>query len=327
MRILHPALFTILLLIGSSCAIADNINNLEFSNLHETFSMPSDWLDKPIQYEYGVDADVVVSLDQQSYVALNNKILAYAKDTNTRIVVKQGTCGLTRSQLEKKAIDIGGFCCPPGKSDRLPGTKFHTLGIAAIALLVHPTNKLESVTLQQARDLFNGRIENWSQLELKNPYPVIPVARLHCKKRPGHWRLLLRNEDQFSMYLHDVGVIPDMISKVAKEKNAIGFETLLMAKEYNHKGKVKTINIDGISPDNNDALVRTAYPLYRTYSITTWADKNKSDQAEKLVRYLLDTAGDMEPYHFVSHKRLRAAGWQFNGNELTGTPKVIHRHD
>ncbi|MDH5189996.1 MAG: hypothetical protein OEW89_01975 [Gammaproteobacteria bacterium] len=319
------ALITFLLIMPGTTVLAEHGGDIEFTDPKLIFSMPKGWADKPVKYEEGTKADVVISLDQQSYVALKDKILTYAEKTNTRIVVKEGTCGFSRSHLEKKTIDIGGFCCSPGHSDRLPDLKFHTLGIASVALIVHPDNELKNVTFQQARDLFNGNIETWSQLGLKNPYPVVPVVRLHCKKRAGHWRLLLPNEDRFSIYVHDVGVIPDMISKVAKEKNAIGFETLLMAKEYKTKGNVKPITIDGIAPEDTDALIRTAYPIYRTYGITTWTGKNKNPHAEKLVRYLLDTADDMREYHFVSHKKLRAAGWEFFGNELVGEPEVIRK--
>ena len=75
-----------------------------------------------------------------------------------------GPCGISRGLLFRKTVDIGGFCCPPGRTDRLPGLRFHTLAIAAIALFVHPDNTIEDLTLSQARDLYRGEITDWSRL-------------------------------------------------------------------------------------------------------------------------------------------------------------------
>ena len=321
--ILLAGLYSLTMPICQADTLSDSV---KFTNPKtDMFSMPADWVNTPVKHPSDIDADLVVTLDQQSYVALKDKINNYARDNHLTIVIKEGTCGLSSGLLEKKVTDIGGFCCPPGKVDRLPGLKFHTLGIAAIALIVHPQNPVENITLQQARDIFSGSIDHWAQLEVKSRSLIKPVTRLHCKKRAGHWKLLLPHEDQFSLHVHDVGVIPDMISKVSKDHSAIGFETLLMIDKYSSIGHVKPLRIDGISPQYRDALVHNAYPLYRTYSVTTWTGKNKNRQADLLVQYLLDTVEDMEAFHLISHKRLREAGWQFHENELIGEPKPIQR--
>ena len=315
---------TTLLWSGTQNIYAEEPKDLgvSFSDPSDAFSMPAEWVDKPIKHDVDDNADLVVTLDQQSYVALRDKVMIYGKENGLKIIVKEGTCGLSSGMLEKKSTDIGGFCCPAGKVDRLPNLKFHTLGIAAVTLIVHPDNPIESVSLEQAREIFRGDIEYWSQLGQQNSHPIKPVTRLHCKKRPGHWKLLLPHEDHFSLHVHDVGVIPDMISKVSSDTKAIGYETILMTEQYASKGKVKALRIDGISPDNRDALIRTAYPLYRTYNVTTWTGKHQNKTADLLVGYLLDTIEDMEQYHFISHKKLRDAGWKFHGNELIGTPTI-----
>ncbi len=46
----------------------------------------------------------------------------------------------------------------PGATDRLPGVRFHTLGIAAIAFLVHPQNPIDNISTEQVRRIFKGEI-------------------------------------------------------------------------------------------------------------------------------------------------------------------------
>lgn len=273
-----------------------------------------------------LDADLIVALGQQSYPVFKDLISEYAKKNKLKIIVKPGTCGITAGRLRKKSVDIGAYCCPPAKSDRLPGLKFHSLGISAIALIVHPDNPLTNVTEKQARDIFNGNTSRWSQLKNKDTtdfqHLTKPVARLHCKVRPGHWRGLLKNEDQFSPRIFEVGVIPDMISQVSRNTGAIGWEVPLMVSHHSKKGIVRMLKIGGHAATDLDYVLTGKYPLYRSYSLTTWNHKGKSNPvAMKLVRYLQQhIEKSHKEIHYIPPSQLRKAGWKFQGDELIGEP-------
>lgn len=304
-----------------------------------TFSDPNvlnpvtkEWTDTPFEYEkIHADADLVVALGQQSYPLFRELILEYAKNNNLNIVVKPGTCGITAGRLRKKSADIGAYCCPPAKSDRLPGLMFHSLGISPIALIVHPDNPLNNITSEQAREVFQGSTTRWPQLDNKITGHfqnlIKPIGRLHCKVRPGHWRGLLNTEDQFSPRLFEVGVIPDMISQVSRNIGAIGWEVPIMVTYHKEKGHVKMLKIDGHDATDLDYVLSGKYPLYRSYSLTTW-ENNTGNQnaksninAKKLVRYLQQhiekTHSDI---HYIPPSQLRRAGWKFKGDELIGEP-------
>jgi hypothetical protein len=290
--------------------------------------MPEDWKQKPVKYNSSItDADVVVTLDGQMYHAWEPIIQKYAKKHDLKIVINYGTCGLSARKLLQKSDDIGAFCCPPCLPDRLPGLQFHTAGIAAIALFVHPENPIDSITIEQARKIFSGEIYRWSELKTsrgeEGPDLLIkPVGRLHCKLRPGHWRLLLENEDLFSPSLIEVGAIPDMISQVAINPRAIGFETLWMTRYYQDKGNVKVLKLNGYSPDEPLNLISNRYPLYRVYSFTTWEGKGVANpHAGKLVNYVLKQAENVDSkFSFIPSIMLKKAGWKFSNSELVGEP-------
>ena len=284
----------------------------------------SQWVMHPGKYK---DADLVIALGQQSHPLFHELISEYAKDNKLKIVVEQGTCGITSGRLLKKKVDIGAYCCPPGKNDRLPGLKFYSLGIASIALIVHPDNPLQNVSSQQARDIFAGEISRWSEIAAGNDQLINPVGRLHCKTRPGHWRSLLKSSDEFSPRLVEVGVIPDMISQVSRNASTIGWETPLMVDFHQKKGNVKILTIDGHPPTDIDYVLTGQYPLYRSYSLTAWSEKNKTNtQALKLIRYLQQY---VEKVHheigFIPASKLKKSGWGFVGDELVGEPEII-RH-
>ncbi|MBF0621002.1 MAG: hypothetical protein HQL54_03670 [Magnetococcales bacterium] len=303
----------------------------EFSDPNYRVQMPESWVVKPIdrtvQTDVAKKTDLKVILDQQIFRLLQPSIQAFAKQNNLNIAQGDGTCGHSAGALAAKRTDIGGFCCPPRDLDRLPGLEFHTLGITPIALLVHPDNPIDNISIEEARKIFSGDISRWSQLKtaegIKGPNrPVLPVGRLHCKPRPGHWRLILDNEDLFSPDLQEVGTIPDMISMVAHGKSAIGHAAYwFAAKHYRNKGKTKVLMVDGIHPSDVNAVAQGRYPFYKTFSVTTWHGPHvENKNAMRLVTHMLHAMAHLDHADgVVSASMLRANGWQFQADELIGS--------
>ncbi len=137
----------------------------------------------------------------------------------------------------------------------MPGVQYHTLGVGAMALIVHKNNPINNLSSDQVRRIFMGEISNWSQITTalgkKGPdLKIRPTVRLHCKLRPGHWRLILDNENQFSANVRQVGSIPDMVlSGISSYDGAIGYETIGNIRHYNKDmNNLKILRVDGFSP-------------------------------------------------------------------------------
>lgn len=331
-RLITCVCIAVALLAASAVLAYDDTKGLAeraFSDPSQQVVMPKDWILKPITYEQDSrDADISLVMDQDVYHTLLPLIQKYAREHNLKIAAKEGTCGIAAGMLSRKTTDIGGFCCPTGKEDRLPGIQYHTLGIVAKAILVHPDNPIDDLTVDQVRDIFGGKIIQWSWLKTSQGIagpdrPIRPIGRFHCKQRPGHWYLILPDEKIFGPMVHEVGSIPDMISQVGSQREAIGWEVLSMVERYEKLQKVKPLKINGKLPTDKAAILSRTYPFYRTYNVTTWESKETSNpKAKKLVKYLLDGVEQLDlKFGFVSAARLRAAGWRFKGAELIGEPR------
>lgn len=307
-------------------ATADRLlRGTAFSDYTKHADMPKGWEEQPVQYTKDVgDADLVVSLGQQTYPALSPIVMQFAKENNIKIVIQSGTCGITAGKLQRKTIDTGAFCCPPGENDRLPGLEFHTIAISPIAIITNQENTLENISLDNARQVFQGKIQEWSDPQLATDYEgsIQPIGRLHCKKRPGHWTLLLSTESEFGPTLTEVGVIPDLISKVGRVENAISIETPFMVNTYGKPGTVKMLKVDNVSPMDLDAVAQGQYPFYRVYSLTTWSSNpGKRDLSLQLIAYLRDyIEREYSQYAFVPVSKLKQYGWKFHGEELVAEP-------
>jgi len=300
-------------------------SNIEYSDHSYILPMPKEWVDKPIKYEQWAEgADIAIILDQHLYIALLPIILKYGKDNNLKIEVKEGTCGTAFGAINKKTVDITGLCCPPATFNRLPGLRYQTMGIAALAILINEHNPIDNVTTEQARGLFSGKIKKWSSLKTKSggkgaDSEVHPIGRLHCKTMPGHWRLILPSENDFSLSMKEVGTIPDMVGDVSQDKYAVGFESVWSARYYIGSGKVKILSINGYNPEDGASnLISSGYPFYEPYDLTTWEGKIQHNvKAQKLVEYLMANVERIDKkYLILPAKSLKDAGWRFEDNEL-----------
>jgi len=312
---------------GSMAVMArEQLRGPAFTDPGKVVAMPVEWMNRPISREgWAEKADLAVTLDQHLYPALLPLIQEYARKLKLDIAVQEGTCGISAGKLREKKADMGGFCCPPGETDRLPGLAFHTLGIGSLALLVNRANPLSDIDLETARNIFRGRVNFWKVFGAGIPDVIgdeiiHSTGRLHCKARPGHWRLLLDNEDLFGPRLNEVSTISDMISCVARKRGSLGYETLWMLRKYDGEGKVKRLRVNAYDPYDNAALIAGNYPLYRTYNITTWTQQPARNAiADDLANYIISNFNRVDTkYGIIPAKKLRDAGWKFTGNELRG---------
>ncbi|MEO5335137.1 MAG: hypothetical protein H7839_24250 [Magnetococcus sp. YQC-5] len=309
--------------------VAARLKNRAFCSPNVTFPLPQTWQERAIEYEYWAKgSDMAITLDQQIYQLLLPLIQDYGLKKHLNIRVREGTCGMSAGMVSRKAVDIAGFCCPPALNDRLPGLTFHTLGIASIAILVHPDNPIRSLTLEQVRKIFQGQPRQWSQVkdntgQLGPAWSVQTIGRLHCKLRPGHWRALLSDPDDFSPRMEEVGTIPDMIQRIMVQRGGVGFETLWHVERYKGLGIPKFLFIDNHAPDDIKSLLAGDYPFYHVFNLTLWEGKHVTNaKAEELVNYLIKAVEAMDPrFSMIAARKLRQAGWPFHGNELIGEPK------
>lgn len=319
------ALGALLFLGGGAQAAEPELGGRPFSPPGDVVPMPETWHAKPIARPAG--ADLALAIDQQLYPAILPLVRQFARQHGIQVALQEGTCGVAAGALADKSADVTGMCCPPGPLDRMPGVRYHTIGIAAIALIVHPSNPVSTVSLDQARRLFGGGTRSWAELPMDGikagpATDIRAVTRLHCKPRPGHWRLLLDNENLFRPDMHEVPAIRDMIAEVAATPSAIGYETLWHVADNAGRGNVKPLRLGGVAPADRAALAEGRYPLYRVMNITSWQGKNSTLMASRLAAWLVEKAPEIDPaFGIVPAADLRRHGWVFDGDELVGAPR------
>ena len=90
---------------------------------------------------------------------------AYQKKTGIKVVLNGG--GATKGIRDATAgrIDIGGACRPIIENDPEERNAYQVpVAWDALAVIVHPSNPVKSITFKQLQDVYLGKITNWKEL-------------------------------------------------------------------------------------------------------------------------------------------------------------------
>ena len=116
-------------------------------------------------------------------------VAAYQKKTGIEVELKGGGATKGIRDVASREVDIGGTCRHVIEDSETLRTvpeerRVQLIPVAwdALAVIVHKDNPVDSVTLDQVRDIYTGKIANWKQLGGKDA-PV--EARINFFTRSG----------------------------------------------------------------------------------------------------------------------------------------------
>lgn len=171
-----------------------------------------------------------------------NLALAWAEkyqtvDTEVRISVTGGGSGTGIAALVNGTVDIANASrqikpeeIADVEANGAPPVEF-VIARDAIAIIVHPDNPVNQLTLQQISDIYSGEINNWSQVGGDDR----PIVRLSRETNSGtHVYFLeevlrLGEKDNKTLFSRDTLLLPssEVISaEVRHNPNAIGYDGL-----------------------------------------------------------------------------------------------------
>jgi ABC-type phosphate transport system substrate-binding protein len=187
--------------------------------------------------------------------------------------------GIKAAKQHKLGHETFGFVCCPLSDDEINKNKLivYPLAREPILILVRKDNPITNLTSQEVKDIFSGKTINWK--EVGGPdRPIVVVTRLHCKKRPGHWKTILSDASEFRQERLNVKSASDMIQRVNDFGGAIGHTGSTW--KFDSEDKVKWVSIDGFAPTAEN-LASGKYPFFRQMSAIT--NQNPSKDIVKLI--------------------------------------------
>lgn len=172
---------------------------------------------------------------------------AYEKKTGIKIDLKGGGATAGIRQVTTGEVDIGASC-RTNLEFTSEERNAHQVPVAwdAIVFITHPSNPVDSLTTQQARDIYTGKITNWSEVGGKNAPINLYVRR---GKISGVGRtlreLLFSNYDQeFKTKLIVASTTP-LEEGVSKDAAGLGATGVSSAQKRMKDGMVKILKLNG----------------------------------------------------------------------------------
>ena len=183
-------------------------------------------------------------------------------------------------------VDIG-MASRALKPEEAEGIEQHQVAVDVIAVVVHATNPVEDLTLEQLRDIYLGEIVNWSEVGGEDQ-PIVAVIRgKNSGTRGAFDEIALEKEEPAAPDMRTAVTAGDMAAAVIENPSAIGYVGF-----GNLESGLKMVSIDGVLPSEGtarDGSYRLVRPLlFLTGPLTqplaqTFIDFALGDGGQKIV--------------------------------------------
>lgn len=171
-----------------------------------------------------------------------------------------------------RTADIGNSSRALKDEEKAKGLKENIVAIDGIAVISHPSNKVDNVTTEQLKKIYTGEITNWLQLGGENQ-AIVVMGREAGSGTRGAFEEILGIEDmcKYAQELNETGAV---VAKVAQIQGAIGYISL-----DNITDSVKALKLDNVEA-NEDTVKDGSYALQRPFVMVTKGEI--SEQSEKV---------------------------------------------
>jgi len=138
----------------------------------------------------------------------------------------------------------------------------HVIAMDGVCVIVHPSNPINELTSEQVRNIYTGKIKNWSELGGPDS-TIVPISRDTSSGTYETFENLVMNKEKMAGHVEYVNSNPQAHARVKFTKGAVGYVGLGFV-----DNKVKALKIDGVTP-NQSTISSGKYPVSRPLFLFT----------------------------------------------------------
>lgn len=165
------------------------------------------------------------------------------------------------------------------------------IGRDALVFIVNEDNPVQSLTLQQLKDIYAGTITNWKDVGGKDQEIIAFQRRADSGSQTLFQKLLIQGgplmEAPTELAPTAMGELVDSIAEYNNSANAIGFSVYYYIDQMYSKPGLRLLAVDGVTP-GNDTIADESYPLCNEFYAVVHADA-APDSPQRKVYDWLDT--------------------------------------
>lgn len=170
------------------------------------------------------------------------------------------------------------------------------IGRDALVFIVNESNLVQSLTQQQLRDIYAGRITNWKEVGGADA-PIVAFQRgVDSGSQTLFKKLLIDKGDGQLMTAPtelapaDMGGLVDRIAEYNNSANAIGFSVYYYIDQMYSKPGLRLLAVDGVTP-GNDTIASESYPLCNEFYAVIHGDAAPDSPQRKVYDWLSTDEG------------------------------------
>lgn len=190
-----------------------------------------------------------------------------AKNPSTRVLVSGLGSSAGIEAVSAGTAEIGTSSRDLKPEESHLGLVDFPIAYDGIAVIVSPANRVSGLSMQQLRDIFSGKIRNWSQVGGDNR-PIQLVNRDEASgTREAFQKLVMKDAkfDPSAAVLPGTGQVRDV---VARAPGAIGYISLGFVRPRFTNVTVKALSVEGVVPSEKTVADKT-YPVGRVLHFFT----------------------------------------------------------
>ena len=160
----------------------------------------------------------------------------------------------------------------------------HAIAMDGVCVIVHPSNSIDALTIEQVRDIYMGKYTNWKQLGGPDTAIVI-ISRDTSSGTYETFENFVMKSQKMASNVEQVSTNPQMFARVESTRGAIGYVGFGFVKTG-----VKAVTLDGIKP-SVQTILSGQYPVSRPLFMFTNGYPKLGSMTQKFVSFYLTEEG------------------------------------
>lgn len=228
---------------------------------------------------------------------MSEMVAAYENKTGVKINLVGGGATKGIRRVSNHEMDIGGTCRHVIEKEGSPMThpeerrvQLTPVAWDALVVITHKDNPIETISSEQLRQVYKGKITNWKELGGQDA-PIELYARKGKVSGVGRTlrELLFYNYEEEFVAKHVVDSTGPLERAMEKNPNGIGTTGVSSARKLVKNKTAKILKLDG-KESNYENIKSGQYVLYRPlYIVTNLQEKNP--EVAKFVHFVSSEAG------------------------------------
>jgi phosphate transport system substrate-binding protein len=160
----------------------------------------------------------------------------------------------------------------------------HVIAMDGVCMIVHPSNPVKALTMDQIKDIYLGKITNWKEVG-GTDMPIVIISRDSSSGTFEVFSEKVMKKQDLAKSVEYVNANPQAHARVSTTPGAIGYVGLGFVDE-----KVKALKVNDVMPDKN-TIATGVYPISRPLYLFTNGYPELGSMAHKFCTFYLTPKG------------------------------------